>query len=236
MSYAALNRRDWWIRLGLYPAIEFPSVLGADAAGIVVAVGSADATSAGWLGKSVVINPGLCWNDDADETKDQANPGATFHVLGSAPAAGTLAEFICVPVSHLYEVPAHLTMSQAASIPLAGVTAFRAVFTKGCVKPGHHVLVTGAGGGVAAFCVQFATAIGAHVYVTTSSAGKLEASKLQGAVGGALYTDPNYVKQLNELVPERFDAVIDGMCPQRVHRRRLMCGESPCRCWRRSAQ
>jgi hypothetical protein len=87
-------------------------------------------------------------------------------ILG-VPIDGTLAQYITVPVEHLALKPRHLDAQQAAAIPLAALTAYRAVFVQGQLRPGWKVLVTGIGGGVAPFVAQFAKLGGAEVYVTS---------------------------------------------------------------------
>lgn len=65
------------------------------------------------------------------------------------------------------------------------------MFTKGLVKKDEHVLITGIGGGVALFALQFAVAVGAHVYVTSSSSEKIKRAIELGAKGGVNYKDGN---------------------------------------------
>ena len=169
---AALNRRDVWITVGKYPRVELPSIGGSDGAGVVDAVG--DGVDAGLIGKEVVIYPARNWGDDP------RCGGADFRVLGM-PDQGTFAEAICVPASDIAAKPEHLTFEQAAALPLAGLTAWRALVTHGEVQAGHKVLVTGIGGGVATFALLWAKHHGAEVYVTSGSEEKLAAAKALGA-------------------------------------------------------
>ncbi|CAO3651420.1 unnamed protein product [Mucor fragilis] len=81
----------------------------------------------------------------------------------------------------------------------------RAVFTKALVKKDEHVLVTGIGGGVALADLQFAVAVGIHVYVTSSSPEKIKKDMELGAKGGVNYKDDNCKADLKKL-----SAVIDG--------------------------
>lgn len=216
LSAAALNRRDHWIRRGLYPGIAFPSVLGADGVGVVDAHGTAARASAGAGGPSgapsappavrsrVVIEPGVGWGDS------ERAPSSDYRVIGLAPLPGTFARWTDVPTESLFPAPEHLSDAEAAALPLAGLTAYRAVFTKGCVEAGHTVLVTGIGGGVALWAMQLALAAGARVYVTSSSEAKISKAVSLGAAGGALYTSDDWVGELLEAAQARFDAVIDG--------------------------
>lgn len=156
------------------------------------------------MGKRVVIDPGTGWGVSERE------PTYEYRIIGMQPDGGTFAEFIAVKASQVYEAPAHLTDEEAAALPLAGVTAFRATITKGCVDKGHTVLVPGIGGGVALSCMQFALAKGARVFVTSSSPAKIERAKGLGAAGGVLYTDADWTTQLVDMAGSAFDAVIDG--------------------------
>ena len=107
---SALNRRDVWITLGQYPGIRLPCIMGSDGAGVVDQIGS-DAP-ADLLGQEVMIYPAYDWGHDP------RFPSSTFRVLGM-PDPGTFAEYLCMPASHAFAKPAHLSWQQAAAIPLA---------------------------------------------------------------------------------------------------------------------
>ena len=139
VAAAALNRRDFWITQGQYPGIVTPIILGSDGCGTVQSV-NGDAKK--WVGQEVIINPSLNWGDNPNYQGDD------FSILG-LPSNGTLATFVDVPIENLFEKPAHLTNDQAAALPLAAVTAWRALVTRGRCQPGDTVLVSGIGGGVA---------------------------------------------------------------------------------------
>lgn len=186
LKAAALNRRDYWITQGMYPGIEPPVVLGSDGAGVVQSVG--DGVSEDWLGTEVVINPGIAWGPHAAAQSDE------FHILG-LPTNGTFASEVVVPVEQLHAKPQHMSWHQAAALPLAGVTAWRATFTQGRLEPGETVLITGIGGGVATFALQYAVAIGADVWVTSSSQDKIDRAVALGAKGGFDYRDDDWTDQ-----------------------------------------
>lgn len=186
---AALNRRDYWITQGLYPGIDPPVVLGSDAAGVVSRCGDAEAET--WLRREVIVNPGFNWGSNP------AVQSAEFTILG-LPTDGTFATEVCVPVNSLFPKPDHLDWQQAAALPLAGVTAYRALFTQGELKSGQKVLISGIGGGVATFGLQFAVAAGAEVWVTSSSDDKIARAVDAGARGGFLYTDDDWTRVMKE--------------------------------------
>ena len=184
---AALNRRDFWITQGMYPGIRLPVVLGSDGAGVVTQCG--EGAEGPWQGRDVIINPGLDWGDS------QSDQSPDFTILGM-PRDGTFATHVAVPATQLYPKPADLDWPQAAALPLAGVTAYRAVFAQGALQSGETVLITGIGGGVATFALQLAVAAGANVWVTSSSPQKIEQAVALGAQGGFNYKDEDWPQQM----------------------------------------
>lgn len=195
IEHASLNRRDQWIREGKYPNIEFGTILGSDGCGVV------ERGNEKWLGKEVIINPNVDWG---------TNPvaqAADYTVLGM-PTNGTLSEYLVVHEDRLIEKPVHLSSEQAAALPLAGLTAFRAAFTKGEISSGQKVLITGIGGGVAQFASQFAMASGAETYVTSGDDEKIQRAIKQGAKGGFSYKDEGWIKAAAKM--GGFDVIIDS--------------------------
>ncbi len=177
---AALNRRDYWITQGLYPGIRCPVILGSDGAG-----------TADFKEKDVIINPGYNWG------QRQEAQGGDFKILGT-PDDGTFAEQIAVPQQQLFTKPEHLSFEQAAALPLAGLTAYRALFKQGRLQSSQTVVITGIGGGVACIALQLAVAAGATVIVTSSSQAKIDKALAMGAAAGFLYTAEGYAAQVNE--------------------------------------
>lgn len=186
---AALNRRDFFITQGLYSNIKFPSILGSDGAGT-------------WRKRRVVLYPALEWGSNPDFQ------GKNFRVLGM-PDAGTFAEQISIPRANIFPMPVHLEWEQAAALPLAGLTAWRTAFSRCQLKKGEKVLISGIGGGVAITTLQLAVAAGAEVFVTSSSAEKIEKAMQLGAKGGANYREENWDKRLKQDVGG-FDVIIDS--------------------------
>ncbi|MCA9187958.1 MAG: zinc-binding dehydrogenase [Pirellulaceae bacterium] len=200
LSAAALNRRDFWITQGMYPGIRLPVILGSDGAGIVSQVGPG--VSDDWLGREVMINPGWHWGDDPSVQSPQ------FQILGM-PHDGTFASHVTVPVESVHAKPSHLDLHQAAALPLAGVTAYRATFTRGHLSADDHVLITGIGGGVATFALQYAVAVGASAFVTSSSPEKIARAIALGAVAGYDYRAEDWHQQL-KAEHEPVSLIIDG--------------------------
>lgn len=198
LHYAALNHRDLWIQQDSTPSQ--PVILGSDGCGIIEDVGE-DADSL-LIGTEVIINPSLNWGN---------NPivqGDTFQILGY-PDAGTFSDYICVSKKQVFEKPEHLTLRESAAVPLAGLTAYRALFSKARLRTKEKILITGIGGGAALWAMQFAIAYQARVYVTSSSNEKIEKAKSLGAIQGFNYTDPEWIKQAQKEAGG-FDIVIDS--------------------------
>ncbi|MFV8830046.1 zinc-binding dehydrogenase [Alkalihalobacterium sp. APHAB7] len=187
---AALNRRDIFIRYGMYPGIQVPSIPGSDGAGVIAEIG--EGVEGFEAGNEVVINPSMDWGENP------AFPNPTFSVLG-VPIDGTYSQYIKIPAENVFHKPDYLTWEEAAALPLAGLTAYRAVVTKGNVKEGDTVIVPGIGGGVATFALQIAAAKGANVYVTSSSEEKIAKAIELGAAGGVNYRSENWVKELKKI-------------------------------------
>jgi len=187
---SALNRRDYWIVKGLYPGIRYPMVLGSDGVGMLE-------------GRRVLFNPSFNWGDqEAYQAKD-------YHILG-LPTHGTFAQTIQIPETNVFEVPNHLSNEEAAALPLAGLTAYRALFVKASPISGEKVFITGIGGGVALFVMQFAIAKGLKVYVSSGSDEKIQKAIEAGASGGVNYNSSEWKNSLSEMEPEGFDVVVDG--------------------------
>lgn len=189
LNFSGLNHRDVWITKGMYAGITLPLVLGSDGAGICE-------------GRRVLINPSLNWGDDP------AVQAPDYKILG-LPDHGTFATHVKVATNKIHNIPDHLTDEEAAALPLAGLTAYRALVTKCRPKVGDKVLISGVGGGVALFALQLALSVGCEVYVTSGSEGKIEQAMSMGASGGVNYKDSEFASKLKKM-SGGIDIVIDS--------------------------
>jgi len=190
---AALNWHDALLRGGQYD-VPLPRIPGSDGAGV-----RRD------TGEEVVILPSLRWGEN------EAAPGPAFEILGDR-TDGTYAELVALPVEQLFPKPAGWSWGEAAALPLAGLTAYRALFSRGRVRARETVLVLGAGGGVATMAIGLAAMAGARVLVTTSTPEKLEAAQALGADDGVLYTSDGWPGAIRELTGGvGVDLVIDSV-------------------------
>jgi zinc-binding alcohol dehydrogenase/oxidoreductase len=187
---AALNRRDLLVAGGTYP-FPLPLIPGSDGAGV-----RRDS------GEEVVIFPTLGWGE-REEVQ-----GPDFQILGG-PRNGTYAELVAVPEANVFAKPARLSWEEAAALPQAGLTAYRALFSRAGLRSGETVLVLGAGSGVSTFAVQLAAQAGARVIVTSSSDDKIERSVALGAEGGVNYATEDWVAGVKDLGGA--DVVVDSI-------------------------
>jgi zinc-binding alcohol dehydrogenase/oxidoreductase len=197
---AALNHRDLWILQE--QAAHFPDgiILGSDGSGVIESVG--EETDAGLEGQEVIINPSLGWGKNPLVQSD------SFRILGF-PDAGTFSEYIAISRDHVFEKPEHLSFEEAAAMPLSGLTAYRALFSKARLRPGEKVLVTGIGGGAALWAMKFALAFQARVYVTSGSEAKLKQAAALGAAGGFNYKESIW-KERAIKEAGGFDVIVDS--------------------------
>ena len=169
---AALNHRDLWTwrEQGNIPS---GVILGSDGSGVIEDVGEDVDTLL--IGLEVIINPSLDWG---------SNPlvqGNSFRILGF-PDHGTFSDYLVISKKYVFEKPDHLTFAESAAVPLSGLTAYRALFSKARLHANDKVLITGIGGGAALWALQFAVSYKARVYVTSGSETKLSKAKELGAL------------------------------------------------------
>ena len=116
---------------------------------------------------------------------------------------GSLAEYACAPESLLVGKPPAVSFEDAASIPIAGLTAMQALRDHGGLRSGQRVLVNGASGGVGTFAVQYAKALGAQVDGVCSTRN-VELVRSMGARRVFDYTREDFTQS-----PERYDVILD---------------------------
>lgn len=198
---AALNRRDVFLRKGIAPS-PLPVIPGSDGAGIVHAIGAG--VSGLSEGDEVVILPSLGWGGGEDA------PAPGFRILGG-PDDGTYAELIRIPAENVFPKPGRLSFEEAAALPLAGLTAYRALVSRARIRSGETVLILGIGGGVATIALHIARAAGCRVIVTSSSDEKLARAADLGAAAGVNYTGGDWVSEVKEISGGGVDVVIDSV-------------------------
>ncbi|HEY2551606.1 MAG TPA: NADP-dependent oxidoreductase [Streptosporangiaceae bacterium] len=142
VAATSFNPSDIGLRRGLLRSLlplQLPVTLGADVAGTVTAAGMGVHT-----------------------------PAVGDRVIGRLDRGGAAAGYVTAAAGTLAAAPAAIPLAHAAAIPVAGLTAWQAVFEHAAITPGQRVLVNGAGGGIGGFAVQLAKRAGAYVIATAS--------------------------------------------------------------------
>lgn len=163
---AALNHLDLWVRRGLPIETTMPHIGGSDVAGIVDGLGP-DVDEA-LVGTRVVLDPSLSCGRCAACARGEEPLCERYRILGEHTQGG-FAEFVTVPAINLYRLPDAASLEAAAAVPLAFLTAWRALIGRAGLRPAESVLITGASGGVASAAIRIARARGARVFAVTST-------------------------------------------------------------------
>jgi NADPH:quinone reductase-like Zn-dependent oxidoreductase len=199
---ASLNYRDLVVLKGVYrPDLPLPYVPASDGCGEVVAVG--DGVTRFRVGDRAVPAYTQGWIDGLPTPEMRAQ-----RTLGG-PLAGLLQGYVVVPAEDAVAAPAHLTDVEAATLPIAALTAW-SVLQEGGVKPGDWVLVEGTGG-VAVFALQLAKLAGARVVALSSSDEKLARARELGADARVNYrSTPEWAAPVREATGGRgVDIVVE---------------------------
>lgn len=211
MLASALNYRDLIVPVKGYGSRmkELPLVMLSDGVGVVDQIG--DGVRSFKPGDRVCPLFFQSWSSGAP---DDRRLGMSL----GCEADGTMTEYMVLPEAGAQLAPAHLENQEAATLPTAGVTAWRALVTEGRVKPGDVVLVQGTGG-VSLFALQFAKMLGAHVICTSSSDEKLVRARDLGADDTINYVKtPEWGKAARALAGKGVDHVVEvggqGTLPQ----------------------
>lgn len=175
---AAMNHLDLWVRRGLPIETPMPHIGGSDIAGKVDSVGAG--VEGVPPGTRVVVDPSVSYDWYEAEDRGDSILESPFHILGEHTQGG-FAEYVVVPAANLLEIPEGVPSARAAAAGLVFVTAWRALITRGGLRAGERVLITGASGGVGTASVAIAVAAGAQVYAVTSGAEKVERIEAMGA-------------------------------------------------------
>lgn len=184
----AVNQLDSKVRDGEFKLIlpyRPPFVLGHDLAGTVVKVGSRVRRFK--VGDEVYARP-----------RDHR--------------VGTFAEFIAIDEADAALKPSNLSMSEAASVPLVGLTAWQALVEVGKIKPGQKVFIQAGSGGVGTFAIQLAKHLGAAVATTTSA----ENAELARSLGADVVID--YKTQDFEKILSGYDLVLNSQDPKTLEK------------------
>jgi NADPH:quinone reductase-like Zn-dependent oxidoreductase len=207
----ALNHLDLWVARGIpaVPIRDFPHIVAADGAGIVLETGP-DVTGLA-PGDRVVINPGVSCGACPACRDHQEVFCRHFGVLGEH-LPGTAAEEIVLPARNLRPITGEWSWPEAAAFTLSTITAWRMLTTRADLRPGELVLIWGIGGGVAVAALQIARERGARVAVTSASDEKLQRARSLGAELGIRHdAGSDVVAAFKQHFGRKADVVIDSV-------------------------
>jgi len=176
----AFNHMDLWVGMGV-PGLElaYPRVSGCDACGVVEAVG--DGVEGAWVGRRVIVNAAVRVPErDGPDNPPAATLAPNYELIGEH-HTGMLAERFNAPVSNLACVGDGADPVAAAAFGLCALTGWSMMVTKGGLRPGQSVLITGIGGGVATAALSIARHHGCRVAVTSRHQWKLDRASDLGA-------------------------------------------------------
>jgi NADPH2:quinone reductase len=205
---SALNHMDLWTGMGI-PGVEitYPHIGGVDGCGVVDAVGAG--VGATWVGRTVVHNAAV-------EVRRSFRPGAPsetnaapeYHLIGEH-SHGTHREYWCVPAANAVDI-GEADPVGAAAIGLTALTAWSMMLTKGNLRPGQTVLITGIGGGVATAALAIARWRGCRIAVTSRSGDKLDRARELGAEHCVLDEGGDWSREVRAWTGKRgVDMVVD---------------------------
>ncbi len=194
---SALNHMDIWVGMGI-PGIEmtYPRISGCDACGRVESVGPG--VDPAWIGRRVIVNAAY---DVPRGVRPGDPPASTYRhdmqLIGEH-IHGMHCERFLVPAANLAEVGEQVDPAEAAAFGLTFLTAWSMMFTKGGLRPGQSVLITGIGGGVALAALSIAKWLACPVVVTSRHQWKLDKAKALGADHGVLDTGEDWSKEVRK--------------------------------------
>jgi NADPH:quinone reductase-like Zn-dependent oxidoreductase len=207
----SLNYRDLMVIQGTYnPKLKLPVTPVSDAAGVITAVG--EGVTRVSVGDRVMSHFVAGWIDGPFQQRYTAT------TLGT-PGPGLASQQAVVPAEAVVPIPPGYDFAQAATLPIAALTAWSALVTVGNVRPGQTVLTLGTGG-VSIFALQLARALGARVIITSSSDDKLARARQLGAFGTVNYRSrPDWDQGVLELAgQEGVDLTVETAGPGTLER------------------
>ncbi len=204
----SLNHIDLFLREGL-PGIKvpLPHIPGCDAAGEIEAIG--DGVSGLAIGDRVLLNPNYSCGHCEFCLRGDASMCVDWHLVGET-IPGTSSELFLARAENVAPIPQGMSYTDAASIPLVFMTAWRMLMKRGRLRAGEDVLILGASAGVGIACIQIAKAAGARVIAAASTGSKLDLCEALGADELINYRETPFPKSIRELTGRRgVDVVVD---------------------------
>jgi len=207
VAATSVNQMDLLVRNG-YPnrAIPLPHVPGGDVVGTVESVG--EAVRSVEVGDRVLVYPLLSCGECMLCRTGRPNLCSNWQTVGIHHHGG-YAEKVAVPAENLIRLPAGVEFEAAATLPVAGLTAYHALSTVARLEPGELAVVWGAAGGLGSMAVQLVKQLGARVVAVTSSTERRAVLEKLGADAVVDRLKGPVSEQIRKLTPEGADLVFD---------------------------
>ncbi|MBL9031799.1 MAG: zinc-binding dehydrogenase [Phycisphaerae bacterium] len=206
----AFNQMDLWVGRGVPGlALTYPRISGCDACGKVTAVG--EGVDKAWIGRRVIVNAATRVPPRVAPDDPPASTLAPEYQLIGEHHHGMFAERFVVPAANLAAVNDDADPAAAAAFGLCALTAWSMIVTKGQLRPGQTVLITGIGGGVATSALAIARHFACPVAVTSRHQWKLDRAKALGAAFTVLDTGQDWSKEVRAWTGKRgVDMAVDS--------------------------
>jgi NADPH2:quinone reductase len=208
---SALNHMDLWVGMGI-PGVDltYPRISGCDACGRIEAVG--DGVDRSWVGQRVIVNAAVRQAvGDHPGSPPNSSLAPDYQLIGEH-HHGMHCERFAVPVAQVAVVGDEVDGKDAAAFGLTFLTAYSMMFTKGRLRPGQSVLVTGIGGGVALAALAIAKWMGCPVVVTSRHQWKLDKACELGADHAILDEGQDWSKDIRAWSNKRgVDMAVDSI-------------------------
>lgn len=191
----ALNQLDLWVGRGVPGlTLEYPRISGSDVCGIVESVGSE--VDHAWVGRRVILNAAVIEPSEPSPHGDFTLPA--IRMIGEH-NHGVHRERLGVPAGQIIEVGEQVDPTEAAAFGLTFLTAWRGLVSRGEIRAGESVLITGIGGGVALAVLNIAKHFGCMTIVTSRHESKLEMASRLGADHSVLDTGQDWSRDVRSI-------------------------------------
>lgn len=209
---SAFNHMDLWVGRGVPGlTLEYPRVSGCDACAEIVELGVG--VPEAWLGKRVIVNAAVRVHRHHRPGDPPASTLAPeYELIGEHRSPGMHAERFNAPIDQCAQVSDDADPAEAAAFGLCALTAYSMMVTKGQLRPGQSVLITGIGGGVATSALAIAKHLGCETFVTSRHQHKLDTALELGADHALLDDCSDWSKELRKLTHKRgVDMAVDSV-------------------------
>jgi len=203
---AAINHLDLWVRNGIAGfKTKFPIILGSDAAGTIVDIGS---EVEGWKeGQDVVVQPIIFCNNCKYCKSNNQNNCQDFRIIGETDN-GVMSDYILLKPQNIYRKPENLNYEEAASMQLVFMTAYHMLVEKAKLKKDEAVFIYGGTSGVGSAAIQIAKDIGAKVVASVGSDKKIDHPLKMGANNVIIHNN-DLEANIKKSIINKFDVVFE---------------------------